>query len=310
MKRFQKILVATDTRFDNQAMVDEAVQLARGNGASLKIVDVMPELPWTVRLTMKDHEHVSELMRDEKQQMLEALAVPIREKGVDVEVKVLQGKTSVEIIREVLRGQHDLVIRSVKGVQSRRAGFFGTTGLRLLRKCPCPVWLVKPGITKFHHILGCVDTSSADPIDAELNGDVFDLARSISQYHSGTFTIIHAWTVWNAQFLKRRMDPTEFENMVNGHRNQVTGQLEKFLAGHNTPVGADDVQLIQGEAPDVIPEFARKNHVDLIVMGTVARSGVSGMVMGNTAEQILGRIECSVLALKPSTFGCPIVLDD
>ena len=42
--------------------------------------------------------------------------------------------------------------------------------------------------------------------------------------------------------------------------------------------------------------------VDLIVMGTVARSGISGALMGNTAESVLDRIGCAVLAVKPS--GC------
>ena len=48
----------------------------------------------------------------------------------------------MEIIREVIRDDHDLVLRVNKGKESRRQGFFGNTGMRLLRKCPCAVWLV------------------------------------------------------------------------------------------------------------------------------------------------------------------------
>ena len=89
MKRFKNILVATDTRFDSHPIVDEAVEIASHNGASLKIVDVVPEFPWTVRLTMKDHEHMRELMSQEKQEKLDAMIAPIRDKGVDVQAKVL-----------------------------------------------------------------------------------------------------------------------------------------------------------------------------------------------------------------------------
>jgi len=46
--------------------------------------------------------------------------------------------------------------------------------------------------------------------------------------------------------------------------------------------------------------------VDLIVMGTLARAGVEGLLIGNTAEKILSRIDCSVLALKPEGFVSPI----
>lgn len=310
MKRFQNILVATDTRFDSHPVVDEAVEIATHNGASLKIVDVVPEFPWTVRLTMKDHQHMRDRMQEEKQEKLDVMIAPIREKGVDVQAKVLAGKSSVEIIREVMRDDHDLVLRINKGKESRRLGFFGNTGMRLLRKCPCAVWLMTPERTQLQHVLGCVDTSSEDKLDAELNDKVVELAKSISRYHGGFFSIVHAWSVWNEQFLKRRMAPEEFEKMVKDNQDQISRLLDKFLVRHESHVHAENVHLVPGEPPEVISGFVRKNDVDLVVMGTVARSGVSGMIMGNTAEQILNRMECSVLAIKPESFVCPIRLED
>ena len=311
MKRFKKILVATDTRLDDHPIVDEAAEIAQHNGATLKIVDVVPEFPWTIRLSMKDHEHMRELIGQEKREKLDALAAPIREQGIEVATKVLEGKTSVEIIREVLRGEHDLLLRVAKGSDSRRQGFFGNTGIRLLRKCPCAVWLVTPATTpKFQHVLGCVDTSTGDQLDAELNDNVFELASSISQYHGGRFSIVHAWSIWNEQMIKRRMQPAEFEEMETKNRDQIVDLLDEFLAKHDSHVRADNIHLLKGEAPSAIPQFVQDNGVDLVVMGTVARSGLTGMIMGNTAEQILNGIWCSVLALKPSSFVCPIHLED
>ena len=49
---------------------------------------------------------------------------------------------------------------------------------------------------------------------------------------------------------------------------------------------------------------------DLVVMGTVARTGVPGFIMGNTAEMILNQIDCSVLAIKPSGFVTPVTLEE
>ena len=144
MKRFKHILVATDSRLENQSIIAEAAKLAKESNASLKLVDVVPPLSWTVRLLVSNHEHIRGLMIREKQEQLETLAEPLRTEGVDVETKVLNGKSSVEIIREVLRNKHDLVMRVAKGSSSRRKGFFGTTGIRLLRECPCAVHLVAP----------------------------------------------------------------------------------------------------------------------------------------------------------------------
>ena len=52
--------------------------------------------------------------------------------------------------------------------------------------------------------------------------------------------------------------------------------------------------------------FARKSKVELIVMGTIARTGVPGFFVGNTAELILNRVNSSVLALKPEGFITPV----
>jgi nucleotide-binding universal stress UspA family protein len=124
MRRFKSILVATDTRLDRQPVLHTAAEVAINNKASLKIVDVVPDLSWAVRLTLQDHEHVQDLLRQEKIQQLESLAVPIRDQGIEVETKLLEGKTSVEIVREVLRGEHDLVVAVAKGNKSRHSGFF------------------------------------------------------------------------------------------------------------------------------------------------------------------------------------------
>jgi nucleotide-binding universal stress UspA family protein len=252
-----------------------------------------------------------ELIAEEKLAALEVLADPIRRAGVKVETKVLLGKTSIEIIREVLRGEHDLVLRVAKGRDSTRQAFFGNTAMRLLRKCPSAVWLVSPTTTpKFKHVLGCIDTSSGDKLDAELNNEVHQLASSISQYHGGRYSIIHAWSIWNEQMIKSRMKPEEFEEMERSNHDQLASLLDKFLQNHGTNVRAENVHLMKGEAPAVISQFVHSNDVDLVVMGTVARSGVAGVVMGNTAEQILNGIQCSVLALKPSSFICPIHFDE
>lgn len=62
MKPFKNILAATDTRLDIHPIVDEAAQIAHRNGAKLKLVDVVPEFPWTVRMILKDHENIRQVL--------------------------------------------------------------------------------------------------------------------------------------------------------------------------------------------------------------------------------------------------------
>ncbi len=311
MKRFNNILVATDTRLDNQSIIHEAAKLAKESDASLKLVDVVSPLPWTVRLLVNDHEHMSGLMIRDKQEQLDSLAEPLRADGIDVATKVLSGKSSVEIIREVLRDKHDLVMRVAKGSDSRRKGYFGTTGTRLLRECPCAVHLVAPkSPAMVRHVLACVDTSTGESIDAELNKNIVELAEAVSQRHGAKLSIAHAWTIDCEQLLEGRMPKGEYEQMKKSRQEHIEGLLEKFLQGHGCAIDDDGVHMLKGDAPIVIPEFASLEGVDLIVMGTVGRSGAAGMLIGNTAERILDSIECSVLAVKPSSFVSPIKMGD
>ena len=68
------------------------------------------------------------------------------------------------------------------------------------------------------------------------------------------------------------------------------------------------LHLEEGSAGKVVPELAKKIGAELMVLGTIGRSGISGYLIGNTAENILSQINCSVLAIKPKDFICPIKL--
>jgi len=71
-----------------------------------------------------------------------------------------------------------------------------------------------------------------------------------------------------------------------------------------------NLHLPQGNAQKLIPEMAASRQTDLVVMGTVARTGIPGIIIGNTAEAVLDQLECSVLAVKPPGFMTPVGLFD
>ena len=55
-----------------------------------------------------------------------------------------------------------------------------------------------------------------------------------------------------------------------------------------------------------MPALANEIGAELIVMGTVGRTGIPGFFIGNTAETILNQIDCSVLTVKPHGFVSPV----
>lgn len=311
MKNFNKILVAVDTRLESHPILNQAAQVAKENQATVTVVDVVPEFSWTVRWTLPDHEEVRRTLGRDKEQKLAKIVESLKAQGIEATSRVLWGKTSVEIIREVIRGRHDLILRVAKGHESVARGFFGATGRRLLRECPCAVCLIPEVQTQdFKHVLACVDPSSEHELDAELNEKVLGMATGVSTRHKSELSIIHAWSIDSEQLLKHRMSPEDYDNMVSRQKASRRDRLNSFLQSHGCTVDDDHVYLVKSDPGYAIPDFAREKKVDLVVMGTVARSGLTGMVIGNTAERILEDLECSVLALKPSGFESPITASE
>jgi universal stress protein E len=64
----------------------------------------------------------------------------------------------------------------------------------------------------------------------------------------------------------------------------------------------------EGFPGDVIPAVARRERIDTIVMGTLARVGIPGLFIGNTAERTLDHVDCDILAVKPKGSVMPVRL--
>ncbi len=69
------------------------------------------------------------------------------------------------------------------------------------------------------------------------------------------------------------------------------------------------VHVVDGPADEAILKAIDDFHIDLVVLGTAARSGLSSLVLGNTAERLISHMKCSVIAVKPLDFVSPIALE-
>jgi universal stress protein E len=98
------------------------------------------------------------------------------------------------------------------------------------------------------------------------------------------------------------------------HRN-VDDDARRTLDQHIASLGdagvAIEIDLVDGArgADLAILRDIEAHQVDLLVMGTVGRSGMAGALIGNTAERLVHQVPCSILAVKPEGFRCPLTLD-
>jgi nucleotide-binding universal stress UspA family protein len=130
---------------------------------------------------------------------------------------------------------------------------------------------------------------------------------------------IHAWDALDETTVRLWSDNQDEVALqyVEGVRLRHQKGLEDLQKRSRAQAGEDAYELLsprfnlqRGDAIHVIPESARQLHADLVVMGTVARTGISGFFIGNTAEAILEQVQCSVLAIKPPGFISPVKLED
>lgn len=308
MNRFKKILYFVGDPSDPQPGLTEAKELARRNHAELTLLDVLPASSGGLRLSLPGKADLEKLVAATRMKALEEMVAPIEGNGFRVRAEVTTGSPFVEIIRRVVTEGYDLVMKTAKGVESRLGGLLGTTALHLMRKCPVPVWVVKPSAgPRFRRVLAAVDPDAEKPGAQELGVRVIEHAASLAQIYGSELHLVHAWWFYAEATLRGpriQMPKEEVDSLVNETREIAQQNLEDMLRRVDLAGVPHEVELIQGHPVEVLSELTAQS--DVVVMGTVSRSGAAGILIGNTAESVLRRLDCSVLAVKPRGFRTPL----
>ena len=313
MKRFKNILLLADQGTGDQAILRRAASLAETNRAQLALVDVIEELPRDMQklIVVITPMELQKRVIQERQKQLERLVAPIRKEGLRVGVNVLIGTPFLEIIRQVLRQKHDLVIMAAEGRSGLKGRLFGSTSLHLMRKCPCPVWVMKPTWReRFHRILAAVDPMCAEEDKNLLNIKIMDLATSLAKMEQSELHIVHAWNFRGDDLLgvRGRMSGETIDQLANQTRAIHKKGFDELIGNYSVKNLNHRLHFLKGDPAALITDLAAEHAIDLIVMGTVCRTGVAGFFIGNTAENVLQQVDCSVLTVKPEGFVSPVKL--
>ncbi|MGA4636861.1 universal stress protein [Pseudomonas solani] len=163
---------------------------------------------------------------------------------------------------------------------------------KLLRYCPGPVLMVKTdtpwtgGI-----ILAAVDVGNSDGEHRTLHASIISHGYDIAGLAKGTLHVISA----HPSPMLSAADPTFQlkESIEARYRAECRSFQEEF------DVSDERLHVEEGPADVLIPHVAHKLKAAVTVIGTVARTGISGALIGNTAEVVLDSLESDVLVLKP-----------
>jgi universal stress protein E len=229
-------------------------------------------------------------------EVLAELAKKASKQGIRANSKVVFGKPWIEVIREVIGGKFDLTIAGTRNQGPFRRMLYGSMGIKLLRKCPCPVWVTKPQSDADERVESILVAHDLSPVgDAALA-----LGCSLAKTRGTTLHVLHS-------IENHRTASPSAQRLAEGEAAQrISDQLRALDVGDAKVA----IHIDSGYAEEAIFAYIEQHDFQLVVMGTIARSGIQGMLVGNTAEKLLPFLPCSVLAIKPADFKSPILMTD
>ncbi len=303
MRKFHNLLVGVDVDATGQLtsgskpVVAQALLLARKHGARLVFMHVidLPEPQRTV-LALQPQSPASRHQR-QVNELLDQLVVDAQRQGIHARGRLVFGQDWRELILDVHQEQHDLVLVGTRGRSIAGRALFGSTGNRLLRYCPCPVWSVK-GTAPLRAVLVAHDLS-------DTGQSALALGALLADQQQAELHVLHVLELPEERQVFGSLPAAELEQ-------RQLAALETLRERVAAAGGSASVQISigSGNPHASILDYLQRHPVDLLCMGTVARSGLQGLLTGNTAENVLPWIDCSLIAVKPQGFISPVLRDD
>lgn len=309
MKRFKNILYILDgTTLGQESSADKVATLARLNDACISTM-IADETTLFDDFSLKISGRYTEIKQAIVRQNTESLNRFLNHErwtDIDIEPEYTEANGFISIIQKVLRDKHDLVIKE----ETLDLGIDQLT-MRLVRKCPCPVWVIKRGSGDFRRILAAIDVGAVNPEARALNQKIIELTHSLAQRENGEAHYLHAWRLEHEIMLSSprfKVSQDEIDEMKKKIKKERSEQLEYLLDHNHIPHTVSNTHLREGGSEDVTKQAIVDLKIDVVVMGSVARSGIPGLLIGNKAEKTLNTINCTVLTVKPDGFVSPVTL--
>ncbi len=299
MATYQDVLVVLDPGTEQQKALARAIELAEHTAckltAFLSIYDFSYEM--TTMLSGEERESMRQAVITDREIWIQELLQQARNKGIACSVKVVWHNRPFEaIVQTVTEHGYDLVIKGTHDHDVLKSMIFTPTDWHILRKCPCPVLLVKEHAwPEQGNILAAVNAGSEKAHHKALNQLIIRQAKAMAAMLKAKVHLVNAYpgTPIHVAIEIPEFNPVEYNDSMRHHHveaaNALAGQFD---------ITSDAVHVLEGMPEDVIPRIARELDAEMVLIGTIGRTGLSAAIIGNTAEHVIDRLDCDVLALK------------
>jgi len=307
MEQYQNILVVIDPTTNDQIALKRAIELANKTQAKLtaflSIFDFSYEM--TTILSSNEREIMRKTVIDDRLEWATEIVSEHNPENLSIECVVVWHNRPFEaIISQVIDNKFDMVIKGTHQHDKLKAVIFTPTDWHVLRKCPCPVLLVKDhNWPENGNILAAVNIGSDEEEHQSLNKVITEEANNFASVMNANVHLVNSFpgTPVNIAIEIPEFDAKEYnENMLKTHEQAMEKHAKLFN------IATERTFVREGLAEDIIDEVAAEIDAELVILGTIGRTGFSAAIIGNTAEHVIDQLKCDVLALKPLGYKSPL----
>ncbi|WP_375749070.1 universal stress protein [Vibrio sp. HN007] len=222
--------------------------------------------------------------------------------NIKFHISVRTGIAFVEIIKAAKEVSASLIV-----IKTRDGSDKGSNTLHLMRKSEVPIWAVNSSLGPAKKVVVAVDVGREEL--QEFNFKLVKSALDLSSVYEAELVLCHAWQLEHEGFLRKweRYEDLDIALLMENMRDDRIARLQNIVEVLGAQNNRVNYTLLEGNARESIPQFVARESVDMVVLGSMSRTGIAGFLMGNTAESLLNKIDCSVLTLKPDDFNSPVL---
>lgn len=300
MSNYKHILYISHALAGEQSGLQQAVSQSREHHASLRFIIVQPELPASFDAVRDEFEQlVLEKFIENYKRVCESLDE--RPTSVHPEIYT-QSALRHDIADFVIEHNIDLVMKEIEPAKDMSR--FKAFDFDILRLANVPVWLCKP-IQKHRDQIEVAVAVDPQDMDDEAKTLSLNLLKEADQIAMQCQGHLHVIGCWHFPFEQAFIDNSFVSYTAENIREQMMDIEDNSYHQLNAMIDEANLQSdmtvhhVDGYAVEEIPELVSELDIDILVMGTIARKGLAGFVMGNTAENIMQQVDCSLLTVKP-----------
>lgn len=302
MRTFKNILAVWNQMPEGMEVVKRAVDLARKSRGRVTVLEVMPRFTVNV-LGQMDPAGMGlrlQMLHEARSQLKRRISLFFQD-SPHIRAKVVMGDPVRSVVSEVMRNGHDVVIVSGRAAAPgwQNKPLEDNFAAQLMRVCPGPVWIVKPGsyrrrlkrvLAPLHPGLFHLQTAGL------INRRILRLAASVASLEKSELHLLDASRVSRPGFAPASRAGKAFLRQAHFEPRL---RRDAALRGFELKNIRTRVHEGEGNAEEIISRLARQYDIDLIVMGVAPRSAMPALVPFETAARLAADAPCSILTVKP-----------